>query len=172
MMPVMDENGSDARRLSADSTDGSEEKRLREALEARPEVVFAYLFGSAVKGARHGRSDLDVAVYLDPRSGAGNGNAAGELRMLTVLQASLEDAVPGFDIDLVALNRVPPLLADRVLRHGRLLVSRNEQQRIRWIALTKSRFCDLSPLRAQLDRALDRRIREGAFGRGTEHANG
>lgn len=152
--------------------DRSEEKRLREALEARPEVVFAYLFGSAVEGSRHGRSDVDVAVYLDPQRRAEDGGAAAELRMLTVLRASLQDAVPQYDLDLIPLNRAPPLLADRVLRYGRLLVSRNEKQRVRWIAMAKSRFCDLSPLRTQLDRALDRRIREGGFGRGAERSNG
>ena len=38
--------------------------RLRAALEASPEVVFAYLFGSGSKGRPHRLSDVDVAVFV------------------------------------------------------------------------------------------------------------
>ena len=38
--------------------------RLREALEARDEIIFAYLHGSFAKGLPF--HDVDVAVYLDP----------------------------------------------------------------------------------------------------------
>jgi len=38
--------------------------RLREALEAREEIVFAYLHGSFAEGLPF--RDVDVAIYLDP----------------------------------------------------------------------------------------------------------
>jgi len=38
--------------------------RLREALEAREEIVFAYLHGSFAEGPPF--RDVDVAIYLDP----------------------------------------------------------------------------------------------------------
>jgi len=37
---------------------------VRRCLAARPEIDFAYLFGSLARGDAHGSSDVDVAVYV------------------------------------------------------------------------------------------------------------
>ena len=37
---------------------------MRRCLAARPEIEFAYLFGSLARGAAHGTSDVGVAVYV------------------------------------------------------------------------------------------------------------
>ena len=37
---------------------------LRRSLEADPDVVFAYLFGSQARGEAGPRSDVDIAVLL------------------------------------------------------------------------------------------------------------
>jgi len=41
-------------------------ERLRSAFEGRAEIVFAYIFGSTAQGRTHARSDVDVAVYVEP----------------------------------------------------------------------------------------------------------
>ena len=54
-------------------TDGTLAARLTEALEPRPEILEACLFGSRARGDAHSRSDVDVAVYYvdDARAAAG-----------------------------------------------------------------------------------------------------
>lgn len=142
---------------------------LRTAFEARPEIAFAYLFGSGAAGRTHGRSDVDVAVCLTPegerRDRASNGPESG-WSLWTDLLAVAQDALGREDVDLVLIHRAPPLLADRIARHGRLVFSRDEPRRVRWLVYTKSRHCDLRPLRNLLDTSLERRIRSGSFGRG------
>lgn len=41
-------------------------ERLRCAFEGREEIIFAYVFGSTARGRTHTRSDVDVAVYVEP----------------------------------------------------------------------------------------------------------
>ena len=142
---------------------------LRAGLEARPEVVFAYLFGSAADGRRHERSDVDVAVFLDPATRAElearDHGPRKELRIRGELCEIVERAAPGCEVDLVLLHRAPPLLAERIVRTGRLVLSRDERVRLHWVVAVKSRYCDLRPLTLLLDRAVERRVRSGRFGR-------
>lgn len=148
-------------------------ERLIDVLSAHPEIPFAYLYGSAVTGRRHGLSDIDVAAYVDRTALAEHDDEpGGELRYWALLFDEVQQALPGEDIDLVLLHRAPPLLADRILRDGRLLFSRDESVRLRWITGVKSRYCDLAPIRTTLNRALDRRIRSGTFGRTEGTASG
>lgn len=153
--------------------------RLREALRERPDVVFAYLFGSRAAGSGRRSSDVDVAVYVEDgddrgsregRSGSG-GERWSEIHGALVRAAALEGSDGRRDrggapegVDLVLLNRAPPLLADRVARSGEVLLSRDEPARIRWLVRTKSRYCDLRRLREGLDRTVSERIRSGEFG--------
>lgn len=158
------------------------DERLRSALQARPEVLFAYRFGSSVRGGEHPLSDVDVAVFVEPgtwgaarrdRTAWTGGGVAlwNDLHdaVADALDAPRDVAVPGAreggEADLLVLNDAPPLLAERVARSGRVLLSRDEPARLRWIVRTKSRACDLRPLWRRLDRAVEERLREGRFGR-------
>jgi predicted nucleotidyltransferase len=39
---------------------------LRRAVESRPEILEAYLFGSRARGEAHAGSDVDFALYAEP----------------------------------------------------------------------------------------------------------
>lgn len=147
--------------------------RVRTALEPHPTVRFAYLFGSRGRGPLvHSESDVDVAVYLD--SDLGGGTRAGPDRWSELhgsLVQALSPLLGGTDrggapqgVDLVVLNEAPPLLADRVLRTGRCVLCRSEAERLAWAVRTKSRYCDLRPLRARLDKTVSDRLQAGRFG--------
>ena len=137
---------------------------LRNALLGRPEVAFAYLFGSGACGPRHRLSDLDVAVQCHSDALDQHDDTRLETDLWVDIWGVVQRAVPGQDVDVVLLHRAPPLLADRVVRTGRLLFSRDEPMRIRWIVETKSRYCDTKPLRDMLDAVVARRIRTHRFG--------
>lgn len=139
---------------------------LRTALGEHPEVLFAYLYGSLARDAVHARSDVDVGVYLDPAAMDSSGKADGRLALLGVLTSSIQAALPARqELDVVILQDAPPLLSERILRHGTLILSRDEPERLRWIVWTKNRYCDLTRVRRLLDETVERRILDGRFGR-------
>src|SRR5947207_1209660 len=88
-------------------------ERLKKALDPRPEVLEAYLFGSQARGDTHPQSDVDVAVYVD-HALAGDPPFGYAADITTELMGALERN----DVDVVVLNDAPLLLYHRVLRDG------------------------------------------------------
>ncbi len=122
--------------------------RLTRALEPRAEVLDAYLFGSRARGDAHGRSDVDVAVYVD-KSLADEGRWGYRAELTTVLM----DALGTNDVDVVVLNEAPPLLYHRVLRDGIRLVTRDLQATTTRAGYALSRYFDFLPQLDKMDAA-------------------
>jgi uncharacterized protein len=127
-------------------------EKLRAALDVRREIREAYLFGSQARGDSHVRSDVDVAVFVDAQAlnAPGYGYEAG-------LGADLQAALGRTDVDLVVLNRAPPLLYYRVLRDGIRLVSRDLAETTTREGCALSRYCDYLPQLAKIEAAHARR---------------
>lgn len=128
--------------------------QVRRALEARDDVVFAYLFGSRARGVDHPRADVDVAVHLrGPRADW------PQLDLTNLLATALRRE----DVDVVVLNDAPAALAFDALK-GTLLFSRDEGERIEAEARIMSRYHDRLPyLKRSLAAAMER-IRERGLG--------
>ena len=133
---------------------------LRTALEARPEVLEAYLFGSLARGEAGETSDVDVAVFLDEQR-----SASERGRLLLELTAELMSRLGRNDVDVVALNSAPPLLYHRVLRDGERLFSRDPVATTRREGQALLRYCDWVPQVAKIEYAHRRRIAAGQFGK-------
>jgi uncharacterized protein len=130
---------------------------LRERLQADPDVMVAYVFGSHGRGTTHPLSDVDVAVLLRP--------GPDLHRRHLDLVARLSGPPPSDRLDVVLLNQAPVALAYRVLRDGLVIACRDERARIRhWVA-TVDRYLDMAPMRGLIERGQRRRIAERRFGR-------
>jgi predicted nucleotidyltransferase len=130
-------------------TNGTElEERIARALEPRDEVLEAYLFGSHAAGNPQRHSDIDVAVYVDDHRStrAGYGYAAE-------LTTHLMRALGTNEIDLVILNRAPPVLYHRVLRDGLRILSRDLRATTTREGYAFSRYCDYLPQLAKIEAA-------------------
>lgn len=92
-------------------------QQLAGYLQKRPEVVFAFLFGSFAKSSAGKRSDVDIGVFLEP------GIKQSEIN---VLWSDLEK-IASRQVDLVVLNQAKPTLAWTVIR-GKPLVIKDFQQ--------------------------------------------
>ena len=134
--------------------------RLSRALEARPEVLEGYLFGSAARGEQQAHSDVDVAVFVDRRAlpDSPYGYAAD-------LGTDLMGPAGTSRVDVVVLNDAPPLLYHRVLRDGIRLTSRDLVATTTREGRALSRYCDYVPQLAKIEAAYRARIRAGLFGR-------
>jgi len=86
--------------------------KLRKFFEDRSEVLLAILFGSATR--RSLVRDLDLAILLRRL----------DLMRLCKLAAELED-LAGVPVDLVPLDKAPPMIALKALREGRMVFVRD-----------------------------------------------
>ena len=124
------------------------ERRIVRALEPRDEVLEAYLFGSQATGAAQAHSDIDIAVYIDDqrpvRSGYGYAAELG---------AHLMRALGTNEIDVVVLNRAPPVLYHRVLRDGRRVLARDLRATTTREGYALSRYCDFLPQLSKMQAA-------------------
>jgi predicted nucleotidyltransferase len=113
--------------------------KLKSALDAHPDVIVAYLFGSAARGDLRPSSDVDVAVLVsaDPA-----GPTLSSLHLS--LQSDLHEAAHR-PVDLVILNQASPDLIHRVLRDGVLLVERDRSARIRFEVSARNEYFDVLP---------------------------
>lgn len=132
------------------------EETLRSALDGFERVLDAYLFGSVARGDDALRSDVDVAVFVDPRLDV------RERAYLTLdLRTALIGALGRNDVDLVLLNDAGPLLYHRVLRDGARLIARDPRATTTREVQARSRWCDWQPFQARND-AIRQRHRAGA----------
>lgn len=135
---------------------------LARALERRPEVWEVYLFGSLARGEARAHSDVDVALYVDPRARA----AAGEgLGLDAEIAADLMRALGSNRVDVVLLDAASPLLYHRVLRDGVRILSRDVSATTVREGRALSRYCDYVPQLEKVRAAHAARRARGEFGR-------
>jgi len=94
---------------------------LRETLRTQRQVRLAVLYGSLARGDEDGGSDLDLLVSPAGEASFGTGALSARLMEIT-----------GRGVDIAFLGRVEesaPLLLDRILDEGRVLVDRDGQWR-------------------------------------------
>jgi len=133
--------------------------RLSRALDQEG-VVAAMLIGSQARGNPGPLSDVDIAVWHDP-----NLDSRGRLDLQLSLADDAGHALGTDEIDIVMLNRAPPLMRHRAIRDGKRLVERDYDERVRLETRAILDYLDTAPLRAELGRGVRRRIGEGRFGR-------
>jgi uncharacterized protein len=119
-------------------------------------VRFAYLFGSHARGEVDGRSDVDVAVYVDESM-----PPQDYLDLRLRLAGTLEAHTPAGPVQVVVLNEAPLPLAGRVVAEGRLVFSRDEPGRVRYESLIFREFTDFDHFAGALDLEIIRAHAEG-----------
>ena len=109
---------------------------LTAALEAEPDLEFAWLHGSFLGGG--GFHDIDVGVHL---------NAAADVRSRRALDLGLLlDRDTGFPVDVRVLNDAPVTFLFHVFREGRVLLSRNDERLADLMERTVRDYLDMEPL--------------------------
>jgi predicted nucleotidyltransferase len=152
-MTVVDE------RSRVPALDAAALERLSLALD-RDGVIAAMLIGSHARGTPGPLSDVDIAVWHDPGL-----EPSARLQLQLQLTSDAGDALGTDEVDVVMLNRAPPLMRHRAIRDAKRLVERDHDERVRLETRAILDYLDTAPLRAELGRGLRRRMNEGRFGR-------
>lgn len=126
------------------------------------DAVFAYIFGSQVKGTNHARSDVDVAVYYTNIDENARGDQLAVEKQIT-LALHLEQALKQ-PVDVVVLNRASIDLRQNVLIHGKLIFSKNEETLTRFKLKHLRQYQDFIMMEPIFRQYRKRRIEEGMFG--------
>ena len=109
---------------------------LKEILDNQSSIVFAYLFGSRVKGYANEKSDWDIAVYfLEPTENLGIWPAFE-------LEAKLSRAINSM-VQITTLNSpVSPVFGFKIVSEGILLTDKNENLRMDFESKVLRRYYD------------------------------
>jgi len=119
-------------------------------------VILLYLHGSHAHGTQSVLSDLDLAVLLEPE-------AARNRRIYADVTFALEETCKRDDVDIVILNTAGPIIADRVIRQGRLVYARDDRERITFETSVVKKALDFRFFSRVYDDALFRQLREGRY---------
>ncbi len=112
-------------------------KKTENILKNREEVLVAYLYSSFAKGNANEKSDIDIGVLLRDNY---------EADPLYEAKISIEfDKSLGIETEARILNNKNIIFLHQVLKHGVLLFSRNERERIKFETDTYSRYLDFKP---------------------------
>ncbi len=125
----------------------------------KKEIIFAYCFGSVVKGTDNKMSDLDVAVYLDESKISQSGSFGYQGELMLEMEQVLQHKV-----DLVILNKAPLYLAHQIISEGILVFSRCNRKRTDFHFRTVRDYLDFKPYIKVQNEYLRKRLSEGRFG--------
>jgi predicted nucleotidyltransferase len=117
--------------------------RTKGVWTARPEIIAAWVFGSAQRGQIRSGGDADIGVLFESLP-----SVDAQLELLAELQQALQIEA----VDLVVLNEANPILRFEAIS-GRALFCRDAGRRAEFASLTAREFEDEM---AFLQRALNR----------------
>jgi predicted nucleotidyltransferase len=131
--------------------------RLTRALQARPEVRLAFLFGSSVSRGVDAAKDVDVAVAFTRSLGL-----LEQGRIATQLARAAER-----EIDLVDLDEAPTLLRWQVVRNGIALFARDPAELVALRARVSLEYFDLEPFLEREAAGLRQALEKARWSRST-----
>ncbi len=107
-------------------------------LKSRPDVYFAYLFGSLATKKPTPLSDVDIAIYLSEDSNTSN-------KRFEIL-GELSDILQTDEIDLVILNSAPLTLKMKILANRKIVADNAPFKRHSYESMTLRQYFDFSKI--------------------------
>jgi len=105
-------------------------------LQSRPDILFAYLFGSFGTGKHLPLSDVDIAVYLKEPTDVQDKKIEILVDLIDILRTD--------EIDLIILNTTPLPLRMKILESRKVVVDHVPSQRHIYESLTMREYFDFS----------------------------
>lgn len=124
-------------------------ERLRQRIASLPEVKLAILFGSNARGTAGPRSDVDLGLVLEPNTQSTRLNIEAEL-----------GRAAGRSLDVIYLDKAPPLLRFEISKDGMVLAEREEGLWSRFKARAMVDWWEWAPYSRLFAKSAVRRLRE------------
>ena len=99
-------------------------EKITELLRKERQVLFAYLFGSFARNEFRKDSDIDIAVYVKDYKKL-------PLNFEQKLSLKIEKRI-GREVDIIVINDKPLSILSEILKHGKVIFSRDERERVRF----------------------------------------
>lgn len=110
-------------------------ERLKDLFASYNNIKAAYLFGSYAEGKENKNSDIDIGILL--------GENADEMVKIKILTTLTEN---NFDnIDLVIINKASILVKYEIIKHNKLIYSRNDFNSAAYYSKIVRFFLDFKP---------------------------
>lgn len=119
-------------------------RRLYEFFLPKEEILFAYVFGSAVTGRVTPLSDIDIAAFIDNKKVNEEGHPYGYEAALT---SELMGLLKTNKVDLVLFNEASPLLKHRVFSRGVKVFDRDPNLEGKFFVRSLHQYFDTDALR-------------------------
>lgn len=114
------------------------------------DIKLIYIFGSYAKGNNRKSSDLDIAVLMGEYAPLDKINLIGEFM----------DIFKRDDIDLVVLNDVNEVLKFQVIKYGKNVYKKSEENRILFEARVMDEYMDMEFFRKRQKEIMDMVFKE------------
>jgi len=118
-------------------------------------IICAYLFGSSATGMVHKRSDLDLAILLDPEK-----VKTFCLDDLLNLEVKLTLALKTERYDFVVCNKASLILKFRIISTGKIIYNINDALRCEFEERTMQEYYDFLPRLNEFNREYFLALRE------------
>jgi len=118
---------------------------VREVLKEHKEILVAYLYGSTVKGYEEKRSDIDVGLLLKEDF------TAEALYPARIAREIRERCDLDQEVDVRILNEGSHRFLREVIKHGEIILSTDERERVRFETSVVDRYLDFKPFYKQYD---------------------
>jgi predicted nucleotidyltransferase len=126
-------------------------QRVKKVIKKHGEITFAYLYGSLAKGEERRSSDVDVGVFLER-------NFKRKVFYEAQLALEIEKEAKLRNVEVVVLNGKSLRFLNQVLRYGKLIISRNEKERIKFETFVTKSYIDFKPYYEEYDRLRVKRL--------------
>lgn len=111
---------------------------IKERLQKRPDIIFAYLHGSFFTADSF--RDIDLAVYLA-------NVPASPLQTELALETELGNAIRDYPLDVRVLNNAPLSFRYNVIKYGKVLFASDDDARADFEETTLCNYFDFAPFR-------------------------
>lgn len=122
-------------------------KQIKSVSKKRKEIILSYLFGSFALGTTNRDSDIDIAVYLDPKTCKDLFDT--RLMLIKEFTQALKK-----DVDVVILNTTKPFLRFVIIKEGKLVFQRDEGFKIDFEIKVLNEYFDFKPYMEMYQKAI------------------
>lgn len=134
------------------------QNKLKFTLTKDRDILFGYVFGSALGEKFNYKSDIDVALYLDEK----------KVKNLFDKRLLLIDNLEGVlkrEVEVVILNEIKSIFFKFVIiKEGKLFFERNHQKRVEFELKTMQDYYDFKPFLEEYNKAyIKRELAKAAF---------